>query len=91
VISAPAGPFVTILADHGNRYQSKLFNPAFPAYEGLACADVAGTNLENDDTLCLMADDLDRLCATGRKLRGTQHHDGLRRRKGSEHVALGFF
>jgi len=30
---------VTILADSGTRYQSKLFNPAFLRSKGLPCPD----------------------------------------------------
>jgi cysteine synthase A len=31
----PGHTIVTILCDHGSRYQSKLFNPAFLAEKGL--------------------------------------------------------
>jgi cysteine synthase A len=33
----PGHTIVTILADYGNRYQSKLFNPAFLREKGLPC------------------------------------------------------
>ena len=33
----PGHTIVTVLADYGNRYQSKLFNPAFLREKGLPC------------------------------------------------------
>ena len=38
----PGHTIVTILADYGTRYQSKLFNPAFPALQEIAGAGMAG-------------------------------------------------
>jgi len=35
----PGHTIVTILCDHGSRYQSKLFNPAFLKEKGLPCPD----------------------------------------------------
>ncbi|HUE87112.1 MAG TPA: hypothetical protein VMO26_13635, partial [Vicinamibacterales bacterium] len=35
----PGHTVVTILADSGTRYQSKLFNPAFLREKGLPCPD----------------------------------------------------
>jgi len=35
----PGHTIVTILCDHGSRYQSKLFNPAFLHEKGLPCPD----------------------------------------------------
>jgi cysteine synthase len=35
----PGHTVVTILADSGTRYQSKLFNPAFLKQKGLPCPD----------------------------------------------------
>jgi cysteine synthase A len=35
----PGHTVVTILADSGTRYQSKLFNPAFLKEKGLPCPD----------------------------------------------------
>ena len=35
----PGHTIVTILADSGTRYQSKLFNPAFLKEKGLPCPD----------------------------------------------------
>ena len=35
----PGHTVVTILADSGTRYQSKLFNPAFLKERGLPCPD----------------------------------------------------
>jgi cysteine synthase A len=37
----PGHTIVTILCDYGTRYQSKLFNPAFPAREEPACPGLA--------------------------------------------------
>jgi cysteine synthase A len=34
-VMGPGRTIVTILCDHGSRYQSKLFNPAFLAEKGL--------------------------------------------------------
>jgi cysteine synthase A len=33
----PGHTIVTVLADYGNRYQSKLFNPVFLREKGLPC------------------------------------------------------
>jgi cysteine synthase A len=33
----PGHTIVTVLADYGNRYQSKLFNPDFLREKGLPC------------------------------------------------------
>ena len=41
----PGHTIVTILADSGTRYQSKLFNAGFPAPEGLAGAALADAAL----------------------------------------------
>ena len=35
----PGHTIVTVLADYGNRYQSKLFNPQFLAAKGLPAPD----------------------------------------------------
>ena len=44
----PGHTIVTILADFGTRYQSKLFNPRVPAREGPAGAGMAGAAIERE-------------------------------------------
>ena len=44
----PGKTIVTILCDHGSRYQSKLFNPAFLRERGLPCAKMAVMSMDPD-------------------------------------------
>ncbi len=44
----PGKTIVTVLADYGNRYQSKLFNPAFLKERGLPVPDWMGRPADID-------------------------------------------
>ena len=44
----PGHTIVTILCDYGNRYQSKLFNPAFLKEKGLPVPDWIGQTPQFD-------------------------------------------
>ncbi len=47
----PGHTIVTVLADYGTRYQSKLFNPAVPAREEPAGAGLARAQVEHQSSL----------------------------------------
>ncbi len=48
----PGHTIVTILADYGTRYQSKLFNPEFLTAHGSADAGVAGGEEPDQRAVC---------------------------------------
>ena len=51
----PGHTIVTILADYGTRYQSKLFDPAFLRFQEFAGAGMAGAQEQHQTAVCMNA------------------------------------